>query len=332
MAGKLDKKQQAEWEAFFNENPFEKEAIEGLQMLSAEELENDLQELKQKINPSNQIRIFSYRAIAASVAILLSCIVLALYFTKSPEINPSMSFEKSTPEKKLNPKAAEETTPSPQNTDLQGKEISRNEDLLLKKQSNEIQNSRNEKPLTLKNIETENQQQLKGIIKNEEAEELIEAESSVDNKKKLEEQNLPELNRDRIVEGNRKNNQEVQVERKQEAGAYNNKKENNPKLKRYATSPQESRALNTTKDDAYQAPSILLQGQVFEKKSKKALKGVKIFVEEHRLSSQTDSLGKFMLNLPISEKYTLTFELLGYESLTTQAKPNEKNTFYLKKK
>lgn len=331
MAGKLDKKQQAEWEAFFDEHPFEKEAIEGLQMLSAEELENDLQELKQKIKPTNQTKIFSYRAIAASVAILLGCIVLALYFAKSPEINPNMSFEKSISHEKLPPEAAEETTPSPQNADLQGKEITRNEDLLLKKQSNEIQKPRNEKPLALKNIEAENQQ-LSGIIKNEETETLIENVSNGEHKKKLEEQNLPELSKDRMVEGSRKENEETQIERKQEAGAYSHKKESSPKLKRYATTPQENRALNTTKDDAYYTPSILLQGQVLEKKSKKALKGVKIFVEEYRLSTQTDSLGKFMLNLPVSEKYTLNLELLGYESLHTQAKPNEKNTFYLKKK
>ncbi|MFN3316392.1 MAG: hypothetical protein ACK40K_06245, partial [Raineya sp.] len=94
LAGELNKEQKAQYEEFLNENPFEKEAWEGLQMLSNEELEQDLNELKQKIVFKANKKVLPIRAIAASVAILLIGISLALYFAKLPDTT-NMSFESS---------------------------------------------------------------------------------------------------------------------------------------------------------------------------------------------------------------------------------------------
>lgn len=336
LTGKLDNKQQAEWEAFFSENPFEKEAIEGLQMLSAEELNNDLQDLKQKVNPSNQTKIFSYRAIAASVAILLSCIVLALYFTKSSNLDQSLSLKKNTHEEnqiqQKNAETAEENAGSVQNYYSRRTETTQTKELKSEKQRAEMQNpsTREDKALSLKETESEKQTNL--VILDNKREEIRGVEKS--EATPTEENNQAGLAPKKSeIESIRKDDQaEQSLERKQASSAYSNADDSRKKIKKYSSTPQDNRALNFSKEENYLASTIYLQGQIFDKKSKKALKDVKISIEGYNLSTQTDSLGKFLLNLPVSEKYTLKLELLGYESLNTQAKPNTQNIFYLKKK
>jgi len=93
LAGELSQEQLAEWKLFFEENSFEKEALEGLQMLSAEELQQDIEDLKSKIEAKSNVKMPSHRANAASIAILLISLALALSFIKSLDTKQNLSFE-----------------------------------------------------------------------------------------------------------------------------------------------------------------------------------------------------------------------------------------------
>lgn len=339
LAGELNKTEQAEFEAFLAENSFEKEAIEGIKMLSNDELKQDLQELRSKIRGKVSTKVFPYRAIAASVAVLLCSIALAWYFVKSPDITQAVDTQNyaeaqnKVQKEQTTESTKEETNPikpnSPENP--QTSQI----DNLLPKKERAISSEKTEKPLM-------RQEYI------EEAEKTMQSGTPIDDSK--EEIRLAEAEKDiaqtetsksksdfytqhKANEGLRKEAEISQTEQDKQVPVYNEKKEREKSSKklRNDASPQENRALNIAKEDRFQTTPLLLQGQVMDSQSQKALANVKISVKGQKQSSFSDRSGKFSLQVPFAEKYLLVLELPKYQTLEVEAKPYEQNIFYLKK-
>ena len=343
LSGELSKGEQAEWERFFDENPFEKEALEGLQMLSAEELEQDLKEIRGKISLRANTNIFSYRAIAASIAILLTSIALAMYFIKFPDTNLDMGGAESSTKKEIQMQEKEmlplqkDESKIPDQNNLKNKEenyATKNDEIFP--ENKKIATRESEKSPQLQYFLDE--KQTNGDIsesKYEETEELKEVVSNEDKDRNKEEKKLTELQiQDKTIENNRKESGAVaQTEKPQLSPAYTEKKDKKQKTKKNAASaPQENRALNITKEEAYQSTNIVLQGKVLDAQTQKELKSVKIYLKGYSQSTQTDSLGNFSLSVPTLTKYILILETPAYPTLEVEASPQQKNVFSLKNK
>ncbi|GAB4133068.1 MAG: hypothetical protein OHK0045_14410 [Raineya sp.] len=338
MAGKLNEEQKAQWEEFLQENPFEKEAWEGLQCLSAKELEQDLKDIKQKIALKTKQNPTSYRrAMAAAIAILLTSLAMAIYFIKFRSINPELSFESSSKiEKQMQNQETisenkEEAKPHQENntattSENRDKKIAQNNENFSEKQENASPKNEEKELSALQYTEAEKMiatkdkkdQELKEILTNEDK--YIEEEKTV----------LP--TQDKEDKGARKENQAAQTEKIQTLPDYEYKKDRKQKNKKStAAAPQENRALNVEKQEGYQIKNTLLQGQIFDANTKKELKNVSISLKGHGQTIQTDSLGNFSLNVLPLVKYILVIEKPSYQTLEVEAVPNQKNIFFLKK-
>lgn len=337
LAGELSKTEQSNFDAFLAENPFEKEAIEGMQMLTNEELEQDLEELRSKIRGKASVKVFPYRAVAASVAILLCSIALALYFVKSPDITQAVNTKKNEDTQSLVQK--EETTKNTKeevnSTKLNDAE---NQQVIQKKkffpeEKTEITTKKFDEALAEQEyFETEKtMQSAVPIEENKDDTKIVETEKKIVKK----EETKPDLDlhsQNKPTESLRKEIAASRTEQGQQIPAHTGKKEKKQKAKKYGSpSPQENRALNIAKEDSYQATPLQLQGQVVDAQSQTALANVKIAAKGQKKIAFSDSLGKFSLEIPFAEKYLLVLELPGYKILETEAKPSQKNVFYLKK-
>ncbi|MFN3315600.1 MAG: carboxypeptidase-like regulatory domain-containing protein, partial [Raineya sp.] len=151
--------------------------------------------------------------------------------------------------------------------------------------------------------------------------------------KTMEQDKIAEIyTQDKMIENARQEGGAVQTEKSQNSSTENEQTDKKQKTKKYATAPQENRALNIAKDEAYQSTNIILQGQVVDAQTKKGLKNTKISLKEYPQTTQTDSLGNFSFHVPVRTKYILIVEMPDYQILETEAKPHQKNMFFLKNK
>ena len=335
MAGTLNPAEKSDFENFLAENPFEKEAIEGLQMLHSTELEQDLKSLKNRIREKTDKKAFSFRAVAASIAVLVGGVALAIYFTKTPEINSDNLSLKSPlkSETATNQESDKEQAGFAEEKALQDNEKeaeTKKEAILLKKE-------RNQSPKVIE-LEPETSHY-----------DDKQAEISIDKESKKDEDVRKFANEDKLIERKEKQQQAemlprqdkypenaqsggvVQVEKDQNLPTTAQNKENErAKTQKYISVPlKENRALNKNYD--YENSLIFLEGQILDKQSKQGLKSVKVSLKELAKSTFSDSLGRFYLNVPTSDKYQLILELPEYQTMETQAQPEKKNIFYLKK-
>mgnify|MGYP005847314185 CR=1 FL=1 len=336
LAGELSKTEQANFDDFLAENPFEKEAIEGMQMLTNEELEQDLEELRSKMRGQTTTKLTSYRAIAASVVVLLCSIALALYFVKSPDITQAVNTknhldtENQVQKEEIAEVKKEETSPTETNN-IENQQAMQ-KDKILPKEKGTANTEKPEKAFMEQEYLDADKAMGHSVPTDEKEEDAKLSETEVKIGKKEETKDDLDLRKqDKATEGLRK---EAGTNQAQQMPAYNEKKESKQRAKKSGedTRPQENRALNIAKEDSYQANPLLLQGQVIDSQSQIALANVKVSVKGQKQSSFSDSLGKFSLEIPFAERYVLVLELPGYKILEIEAKPHEQNIFYLRKK
>lgn len=339
LAGKLNQEQQAEWESFLKENPFEKEAFEGLQMLSEEELEQDLEEIRNTMSGRVQTKVLSYRAIAASVALLLASVALVVYFMNFFEANPHTNANASKSAEKVQEQKA---------FGMQTEEISPNqiekESKLITKQENTLPQTENtltpntsKKSLDLQYIEEEKTKTV--ISKQDEAtEELKEIDKIENENSKTKEDEFSGLEeQSKMLENTppKEASEAAQTEKPEKLSADKAKKQSEKRKERRragAAAPQENRALNISREETNSNFSVVLQGQVLDAQAKQPLKNAKILLKGYSQSTQTDSLGNFSFSVPKLSKYVLLIEAPHYAQAEAEVNPNQKNLLYLNKK
>lgn len=315
----FDKQEKANFEQFLSENPFEQEAFEGLKNLDKATFKEDIDELTQKL-PHYQRKNISWRAIAASVAILLSILGIILWLSQEMSIETPIALEKSEPnvnqqlqEDKLTPQITEtQKNIEEKQSSIQKMEI---QTIHPPKERNSVQRNY---PDGAENQPLQKMQETSPEIKQDDAstENRKKAEKNITIKQEAKE--VEEIQSAFAEKDNKKVKQE-QIEKKQRAT-------NRPQ--RFKTD-KKSRAFNTKQAVELNASEIW-QAQVLDAATGKPLQGVIVFLEKSpHTQFITDKEGNFSLQVCLNEKNILHLRKEGYKSLQVEIQNLLNKTFFL---
>jgi hypothetical protein len=316
----FDEQEKANFEQFLSENPFEQEAFEGLQSLDKATFKADIAELTQKL-PQYQRKNVSWRAIAASVAILLGILGIIVWLSQEVSIETPIALEKSEPnvnQHQQEPKLTPQTTEAQKNIEERQNSTQRMEIQTIRPPKETSSAQRNY-------IDGTEAQPLQKI--QETPPEIKQDDASIIESRKETEKNVTPKQETREVEeiqsafaekDDKKVKQE-QIEKKQRAT-------NRPQKFK---ADKESRAFNTEQAAGLNASEIW-QAQVLDAVTGKPLQGVVVFLEKSpHTQLTTDKEGNFSLQVPLNEKNILHLQKKGYKSLQVEIQDLLTKTFYL---
>lgn len=315
----FDEQEKADFEQFLSENPFEQEAFEGLQSLDKVAFKADITELTQKL-PQYQRKNISWRAIAASVAILLGILSIILWLSQEMSIETPIALEKSEPnlnQYQQEPKLTPQTTETQKNIEDKQSSTKRMEIQTIRppKETNSTQRNYPD------GAETQPLQKMK-----ETPPEIKQDDASMESRKGAETNVTPKQEAREVeeiqsafAEKNDKKAKQEQIEKKQRAT-------NRPQKFK---ADKESRAFNTEQAAGLNTSEIW-QAQVLDAVTGKPLQGVVVFLEKSPHTQLiTDKEGNFSLQVPLNEKNILHLQKRGYKSLQVEIQDLLTKTFYL---
>ena len=88
LRGELSPDEKARVEALLDENPFYKDALEGMKSIGAEELESDLDELHSRLETAvtrERKDVFRWYRIAAALVVIMSSVLLVIWYSGTPD-------------------------------------------------------------------------------------------------------------------------------------------------------------------------------------------------------------------------------------------------------
>jgi len=357
LLGKLDSLEQKQFDEFLSENPFEAEALEGLQSIGAEERERDIATLKQEL-PHYQTPSFrlNWAGIAASVAFLVTTVSLAFWFMQNPKIEDSMALkDDKTETPKVEGIREKEANNQPK---LEEKTIDDNKAAI--KTAEPERDGKKAELSTTNTIESKDEAktETEEIAVPEKPTDKLDIKTAENNTKTVDDKELAKINKDKgetvqTSEDKKKlevlKNAELEREEQAKAGSspiktqtadtknkrkdnYYSEKQKKP-AKKEKSPNQEQRALNMSKENMDRDGDVNydLQGQVIDSRTQKAVGGVDVSIKDQNVQGKTDSLGNYLLRSSQNNNILL-FNKNGYETQQLEVKPNERKIIYLKPK